>query len=80
MVWLRNEKASMKTDCSTKPYDVATYRNRLGETISMSVTSQGLVEKWESQHENRFVHYFLTIALLSFVGVEWSCAAAGVCG
>ena len=29
----------------------------------MRVTSYGLVEKWESYHENRFVHFFETVAL-----------------
>ena len=29
----------------------------------MRVTSKGLVEKWESNYENHFENYFLTVAL-----------------
>ena len=47
--------------------------NRLSETIPMSVTSQGLVEKWESYHENSFVHYFLTVVLM-FLYYRVTCA------
>ena len=38
----------------------------------MRVTSYGLVEKWESYHENRLVHYFLTVALSHHI---WKCLA-----
>ena len=51
-------------------YDVTTHWNRLGETISMRVLSYGLVEKWESYHENRFVHSFLTVALLPHIKIS----------
>jgi len=44
-------------------YGVTTHWNRLGDTISLRVTSKGLVEKWESYHENSFVHSFLTVAM-----------------
>ena len=40
---------------------MTTHWTRLGETISMRDTSQGLVQKWESYHENCFVHSFLIV-------------------